>query len=228
MGSKRTRRVYTQARGNRDHRQEGVLLEGTSSEQVYTYEDDLSTALDVLKGKETLSRPGSNALSSLGMDAEPCQRPYDGSGDPERPYLKLFQSCKKLREMGQKANICATMFNSTLTGNAKVWLDKLPKESIDSYEDLRASHFRGEKLSQQNKSHIKGSSSGDTSHPSKDNLVILLLYYSSFPSMLSLLRDFLYNAVINHKICNDIFLDAYFDGLNILVKPSQNSWYIKK
>ncbi|GKB76349.1 hypothetical protein Tco_0943244 [Tanacetum coccineum] len=30
------------------------------------------------------------------------------------------------------------MFNSTLTGNARVWFDKLPKESIDSYEDLRA------------------------------------------------------------------------------------------
>ncbi|GJZ68911.1 hypothetical protein Tco_0632461 [Tanacetum coccineum] len=28
------------------------------------------------------------------------------------------------------------MFNSTLTGNARVWFDKLPKESIDSYEDL--------------------------------------------------------------------------------------------
>ncbi|GJY01906.1 hypothetical protein Tco_0360058 [Tanacetum coccineum] len=26
----------------------------------------------------------------------------------------------------------------TLTGNARVWFDKLPKESIDSYEDLRA------------------------------------------------------------------------------------------
>ncbi|GKD43093.1 reverse transcriptase domain-containing protein, partial [Tanacetum coccineum] len=30
------------------------------------------------------------------------------------------------------------MFNSTLTVNARVWFDKLPKESIDSYEDLRA------------------------------------------------------------------------------------------
>ncbi|GKA02295.1 reverse transcriptase domain-containing protein [Tanacetum coccineum] len=30
------------------------------------------------------------------------------------------------------------MFNSKLTGNAKVWFDKLPKESIDSYEDLKA------------------------------------------------------------------------------------------
>ncbi|GJV91844.1 reverse transcriptase domain-containing protein [Tanacetum coccineum] len=30
------------------------------------------------------------------------------------------------------------MFNSTLTGNAKVWFDDLPSESIDSYDDLKA------------------------------------------------------------------------------------------
>ncbi|GKA91828.1 reverse transcriptase domain-containing protein [Tanacetum coccineum] len=43
-------------------------------------------------------------------------------------------------------------FNSTLTGNARVWFDKLPKESIDSYEDLRTA-FR-ENYLQQTK-HIK-------------------------------------------------------------------------
>ncbi|GJT94668.1 reverse transcriptase domain-containing protein [Tanacetum coccineum] len=44
------------------------------------------------------------------------------------------------------------MFNSTLTGNARVWFNKLPKESIDNYEDLRAA-FR-ENYHQQTK-HIK-------------------------------------------------------------------------
>ncbi|GJW94266.1 reverse transcriptase domain-containing protein [Tanacetum coccineum] len=29
------------------------------------------------------------------------------------------------------------MFNSTLAGNARVWFDDLPQESIDSYDDLR-------------------------------------------------------------------------------------------
>nr|GEX18376.1 gypsy retrotransposon integrase-like protein 1 [Tanacetum cinerariifolium] len=29
------------------------------------------------------------------------------------------------------------MFNSTLTGNARVWFDELPTESIDSYDDLK-------------------------------------------------------------------------------------------
>ncbi|GKB20548.1 reverse transcriptase domain-containing protein [Tanacetum coccineum] len=44
------------------------------------------------------------------------------------------------------------MFNSTLTGNTIVWFEKLPKESIDNYEDLRAA-FR-ENYHQQTK-HIK-------------------------------------------------------------------------
>ncbi|GJU39284.1 reverse transcriptase domain-containing protein [Tanacetum coccineum] len=44
------------------------------------------------------------------------------------------------------------MFNSTLTRNARVWFDKLPRESIDSYDDLRTS-FRKNYL-QQTK-HIK-------------------------------------------------------------------------
>ncbi|GJV82003.1 reverse transcriptase domain-containing protein [Tanacetum coccineum] len=29
------------------------------------------------------------------------------------------------------------IFNSTLTGNARVWFDDLPKESIDRYDDLK-------------------------------------------------------------------------------------------
>ncbi|GJU60348.1 reverse transcriptase domain-containing protein [Tanacetum coccineum] len=55
---------------------------------------------------------------------------YDGSGDPE-DHLKLFQSAAKTE---------------------RVWFDKLLKESIDNYEDLRAA-FR-ENYLQQTK-HIK-------------------------------------------------------------------------
>ncbi|GJV77395.1 hypothetical protein Tco_1508979 [Tanacetum coccineum] len=60
---------------------------------------------------------------------------YDGSGDPE-DHLKLFQSAAKTERWAMPT--WCHMFNSTLTGNARVWFDKLPKESIDSYEDLRA------------------------------------------------------------------------------------------
>ncbi|GJV97753.1 reverse transcriptase domain-containing protein [Tanacetum coccineum] len=74
---------------------------------------------------------------------------YDGSGDPE-DHLKLFQSAAKTERWAMPT--WCHMFNSMLTGNARVWFDKLPKESIDSYEDLRAA-FR-ENYLQQTK-HIK-------------------------------------------------------------------------
>ncbi|GJW59145.1 reverse transcriptase domain-containing protein [Tanacetum coccineum] len=74
---------------------------------------------------------------------------YDGSGDPE-DHLKLFQSAGKTKRWAMP--MWCHMFNSTLTGNARVWFDKLPKESIDNYEDLRAA-FRKNYL-QQTK-HIK-------------------------------------------------------------------------
>ncbi|GJW32984.1 reverse transcriptase domain-containing protein [Tanacetum coccineum] len=74
---------------------------------------------------------------------------YDGSGDPE-DHIKLFQSAAKTERWAMPT--WCHMFNSTLTGNARVWFDKLPKESIDSYEDPRAA-FR-ENYRQQTK-HIK-------------------------------------------------------------------------
>ncbi|GKE41806.1 reverse transcriptase domain-containing protein [Tanacetum coccineum] len=74
---------------------------------------------------------------------------YDGSGDP-KDHLKLFQSAAKTERWAMPT--WCHMFNSTLTGNARVWFDKLPKESINSYEDLRAA-FR-ENYLQQTK-HIK-------------------------------------------------------------------------
>ncbi|GKA16612.1 reverse transcriptase domain-containing protein [Tanacetum coccineum] len=74
---------------------------------------------------------------------------YDRSGDPE-DHIKLFQSAAKTERWAMPT--WCHMFNSTLTGNARVWFDKLPKESIDIYEDLRAA-FR-ENYLQQTK-HIK-------------------------------------------------------------------------
>ncbi|GJS14117.1 reverse transcriptase domain-containing protein [Tanacetum coccineum] len=74
---------------------------------------------------------------------------YDGSGDPE-DHLKLFQAATKTERWAMPT--WCHMFNSTLTRNARVWFDKLPRESIDSYEDLRTA-FR-ENYLQQTK-HIK-------------------------------------------------------------------------
>ncbi|GJX82135.1 reverse transcriptase domain-containing protein [Tanacetum coccineum] len=59
---------------------------------------------------------------------------YDGSEDPE-DHLKKFHAAAKMKCWAMPT--WCHMFNSTLTGNARVWFDDLPKESIDSYNDLR-------------------------------------------------------------------------------------------
>ncbi|GJV73998.1 reverse transcriptase domain-containing protein [Tanacetum coccineum] len=59
---------------------------------------------------------------------------YDGSEDPE-DHLKIFQSAAKTERWAMPT--WCHMFNSTLTENARVWFDDLPKETIDSYDDLK-------------------------------------------------------------------------------------------
>nr|GEV26639.1 reverse transcriptase domain-containing protein [Tanacetum cinerariifolium] len=59
---------------------------------------------------------------------------YDRSEDPE-DHLKIFQAAAKTERWAIPT--WYHLFNSTLTENAMVWFDDLPKESIDSYDDLR-------------------------------------------------------------------------------------------
>ncbi|GKA18097.1 reverse transcriptase domain-containing protein, partial [Tanacetum coccineum] len=59
---------------------------------------------------------------------------YDGSEDPE-DHLKIFQAAAKTERWAMPTR--CHMFNSTLTGNVRVWFDDLPPESIDSYDDLK-------------------------------------------------------------------------------------------
>ncbi|GJV55841.1 reverse transcriptase domain-containing protein [Tanacetum coccineum] len=59
---------------------------------------------------------------------------YDGSEDLE-VHLKIFQAAAKTERWAMPT--WCHMFNSTLAGNARVWFDDLPQESIDSYDDLR-------------------------------------------------------------------------------------------
>ncbi|GJT76488.1 reverse transcriptase domain-containing protein [Tanacetum coccineum] len=59
--------------------------------------------------------------------------------DPE-DHLKIFQAAAKMERWAMPT--WCHMFNSTLTGNARVWFDDLPPESIDSYNDLREAFLK--------------------------------------------------------------------------------------
>ncbi|GJW48298.1 reverse transcriptase domain-containing protein [Tanacetum coccineum] len=70
---------------------------------------------------------------------------YDESEDPE-DHLKIFQIATKVERWAMPTR--CHMFNSTLTGSARVWFDDLPPESVDSYDDLKEAflaNFRQQK-----------------------------------------------------------------------------------
>ncbi|GJZ08659.1 reverse transcriptase domain-containing protein [Tanacetum coccineum] len=56
------------------------------------------------------------------------------SEDPE-DHLKIFQAAAKVKRWAMPT--WCHMFNSTLTGSARVWFDDLPPESVDNYDDLK-------------------------------------------------------------------------------------------
>ncbi|GJR84152.1 reverse transcriptase domain-containing protein [Tanacetum coccineum] len=74
---------------------------------------------------------------------------YDGTGDPE-DHLKVFQASAQVKRWAMPT--WCHMFNSTLIGAARVWFDKLPPESIDSYKDLKAAFLT---YFMQQKKHVK-------------------------------------------------------------------------
>nr|GFB64168.1 reverse transcriptase domain-containing protein [Tanacetum cinerariifolium] len=59
---------------------------------------------------------------------------YDGSED-SKDHLKIFQAAAKTERWAMPT--WCHVFNSTLPGNARVWFDDLPPESINSYDDLK-------------------------------------------------------------------------------------------
>nr|GEY39793.1 hypothetical protein [Tanacetum cinerariifolium] len=58
---------------------------------------------------------------------------YDGSDD-SKDHLKIFQVAAKVERWAMLT--WCHMFNSTVTGSARVWFDDLPSKSIYSYDDL--------------------------------------------------------------------------------------------
>ncbi|GJQ97626.1 hypothetical protein Tco_0008765 [Tanacetum coccineum] len=124
------------------------------------------------KEPATSARPDSRQRSPQAKrtEVEARRRQQKGTslGDPE-VHLKLISDGDKNRRFGYMRPWCH-MFNSTLTGNARVWFDKLPKESIDSYR--RSKESLGKNFLQQTKN-IKDPG-GDTSHQQEKGEVAAL------------------------------------------------------
>ncbi|GJW31625.1 hypothetical protein Tco_0051657 [Tanacetum coccineum] len=83
---------------------------------------------------EELSESESSAGGHWKSKLKSHIKTYDKSEDPE-DHLKIFQSATKTERWAMPT--WCHVFNSTLNGNARVWFDDLPKEIIDSYDDLK-------------------------------------------------------------------------------------------
>ena len=58
---------------------------------------------------------------------------YDGTKDPHE-HIAAFEMVMNL--YGQLGPIMAKLFATTLLGKAQEWFTTLPRESIESYEEL--------------------------------------------------------------------------------------------
>ncbi|GKA19957.1 reverse transcriptase domain-containing protein, partial [Tanacetum coccineum] len=93
-------------------------------------------------GRTTVATKTLKAATKV-LDQEqwsPLLRGVKTKGYPREEHMSC-QNVKVALESATKTERCAmptwcNMFNSTLTGNARVWFDDLPKETIDSYDDL--------------------------------------------------------------------------------------------
>ncbi|GJR12468.1 hypothetical protein Tco_0795120 [Tanacetum coccineum] len=109
---------------------------------------------------------------------------YDGTGDPD-DHLKIFESAATIENWPQP--VWCHMFNSTLVGNARNWFSKLPRRSIDGFEELRRA-FRLN-FTQRKKCarpcracQVKQRPRESTAHDGSPNLLMKLMKHTSIHS----------------------------------------------
>ncbi|GKD64303.1 reverse transcriptase domain-containing protein [Tanacetum coccineum] len=123
----------------------------TATTRVPTQREPRCNQRSIITGVRHPEEPADiqRVKTARGVTGNPNQR-GTGQTPTKMISLSLVHSAAKTERWAMPT--WCHMFNSTLTGNARVWFKKLPKESIDSYEDLRAA-FK-ENYLQQTK-HIK-------------------------------------------------------------------------
>ncbi|GJZ72595.1 reverse transcriptase domain-containing protein [Tanacetum coccineum] len=99
------------------------------------------------RGKSVSARSDSYSRNSHSKYIKALSESEDNEGGHWKSRSKKKKSCREEDDLSQPWAATKTerwdmptwchMFNSTLAGNARVWFDDLPPESIDSYDDLK-------------------------------------------------------------------------------------------
>ncbi|GKD29174.1 reverse transcriptase domain-containing protein [Tanacetum coccineum] len=104
------------------------LLRGiTIKEHTHTREEECQ--------KVRIAQEDTGSLNLRSKGQVQRTRTCPDHGEDPKDHLKIFQAAAKVERWAMPT--WCHMFNSTLIGNARVWFDDLPPESIDSYDDLK-------------------------------------------------------------------------------------------
>ncbi|GJW36402.1 reverse transcriptase domain-containing protein [Tanacetum coccineum] len=129
--------VYTESHSESEDSKGGHRKSKSRRKESRVEDDDLSQPWVCAETDPFTSRICHFDFPKMRMPSH--VKTYNGSEDPE-DHLKIFQAAAKT-ERWVMPTWCH-MFNSTLTGNARVWFDDLSLESIDSYNDLREAFLK--------------------------------------------------------------------------------------
>nr|GEY42507.1 reverse transcriptase domain-containing protein [Tanacetum cinerariifolium] len=93
---------------------------------------------------------------------------YDGTSDLD-DHLKIFESAATIENQPQ--TMWCHMFNSTLVGNARNWFNKLPRRSIDGFEETHQDRVPQtfDELMKHTRSFIQGEAAAADSKKSYSN-----------------------------------------------------------
>nr|GEZ53599.1 reverse transcriptase domain-containing protein [Tanacetum cinerariifolium] len=131
------------SRGIRESYDNSHSFYGTNQRYLYR---DRDRSHRVKRGRDSksllsrVSKSGSNDGGHWKSNSRKTRMPnniktYDGTGDPE-DHIKFFHAVAQVERWAMPT--WCHMFNSTLIEAARVWFNKLPSESINSYKDLKA------------------------------------------------------------------------------------------
>nr|GFA54712.1 reverse transcriptase domain-containing protein [Tanacetum cinerariifolium] len=99
------------------------------------YQSSRSKEMKFVFEKRHNKRTSSRKAKALSESEDSTGGHWKAKPKRQRRSLKIFQAAAKTEHWAMST--WCHMFNSTLTGNARVWFDDLSKESINNYDDLK-------------------------------------------------------------------------------------------
>ncbi|GJS16915.1 reverse transcriptase domain-containing protein [Tanacetum coccineum] len=132
-GDSERKSEYSSRRGTESYYQSSHPKETEIASEKHRHKREHSKRTEVMS--ESKGSAGGTGSQNQRSKSRVLRMTYPNHGEDPEDHLKIFQAAAKTERWAMPT--WCHMFNSTHTGNARVWFEDLPKESIDSYDDLR-------------------------------------------------------------------------------------------